>query len=113
MTYDELNEIILRGDPDEWLSQDQRYFIYKGDLNLRIEMIDRQNDSRTGERFSEPWSEALRTGHPATRQIFGIIYGGTLVMEVETVLIDHRATPRIPRRPFDHEPLELQLWQDS
>ena len=49
MTYDELNEIILRGDPDEWLSQEQG-LIYKGDLNLRIEMTDRDY-SRNGERF--------------------------------------------------------------
>ena len=54
MTYDELNEIILRADPEEWLQQDQQGFIYKGDLNLRIEMIDREDDSRTGKRFSEP-----------------------------------------------------------
>jgi hypothetical protein len=95
MTYDELNEIILRADPDEWLQQDPG-FIYKGDLNLRIEMIDRETDSRTGERFSEPWSEALRTAHPATRQIFWILYGGTLVMEVETVVIDQRTVVPLP-----------------
>jgi len=64
MTYDELNEIILRAEPDEWISQDQQGFIYKGDLNLRIEMIDREDDSRSGKRFSEPWSEALHTAHP-------------------------------------------------
>jgi hypothetical protein len=107
MTYDELNEIILRGDPDEWLSQDQEFFIYKGDLNLRIEMIDRENDSRSGERFSEPWTEALRTGHPATRQIFGIIYGGTLVMEVDTVLIDQRTIVPLAESP-DH--LTMSRW---
>jgi hypothetical protein len=95
MTYDELNEIILRGDPDEWLQQDPG-FIYKGDLNLRIEMIDRETDSRTGKRFSEPWAEALRTGHPATRQIFWILYGGTLVMEVDTVVIDQRTVVPLP-----------------
>jgi hypothetical protein len=95
MTYDELNEIILRADPDEWLQQDPG-FIYKGDLNLRIEMIDRETDSRTGERFSEPWSEALRTAHPATRQIFWILYGGTLVMEVDTVVIDQRTVVPLP-----------------
>ena len=74
MTYDELNEIILRADPDEWISQEPG-FIYKGDLNLRIEIIDRENDSRTGEHFSEPWTEVVRTAHPATRQIFWILYG--------------------------------------
>ena len=67
LTYEELNRIILQGNPEDWLSRDQRYFIYKGDLNLRIEMIDREIDSRTGKRFSEPWIEALRTAHPATR----------------------------------------------
>jgi hypothetical protein len=101
MTYDELNEIILRGDADEWLSQGPGYFIYKGDLNLRIEMVDRENDSRTGERFSEAWTEALRTSHPATRQIFAIIYGGTLVMEVDTVMIDQRTIVPLPESP-DH-----------
>jgi hypothetical protein len=100
MTYDELNEIILRGDPDEWLSQDPG-LIYKGDLNLRIEMIDREDDSRTGERFSEPWTEALRTAHPATRQIFWILYGGTLVMEVDTVVIDQHTIVPLPESP-DH-----------
>ena len=99
MTYDELNEIILRGDPEEWLSQEPG-LIYKGDLNLRIEMIDREN-SRTGERFSEPWTEALRTAHPATRQIFWILYGGTLVMEVDTVVIDQRTIVPLPDSP-DH-----------
>jgi hypothetical protein len=99
MTYDELSEIVLRGDPDEWLSQDPG-FIYKGDLNLRIEMIDHEN-SRTGERFSEPWTESLRTAHPATRQIFWILYGGTLVMEVDTVVIDQRTIVPLPQSP-DH-----------
>ena len=100
MTYDELNEIILRGDPEEWISQDQQ-FIYKGDLNLRIEMLDREDDSRSGKRFSEPWTEALRTAHPATRQIFWIIYGGTVVMAVDTVLIDQHTIVPLPESP-DH-----------
>jgi hypothetical protein len=94
MTYDELNEIILRGDPDEWLSQDQ-WLIYKGELNLRIEMTDREYSS-TGERFREPWTEALPAAHPATRQIFWILYGGTLVMEVHTVVIDQRTMVPLP-----------------
>jgi hypothetical protein len=106
MTYDELNEIILRGDPEEWLSQDPG-LIYKGDLNLRIEMIDREDDSRTGERFREPWAEALRTAHPATRQIFWILYGGTLVMEVDTVVIDRRTFVPLPESP-DHS--TMSLW---
>jgi hypothetical protein len=110
MTYDELNEIILRGDADEWLSHDKGYFIYKGDLNLRIEMIEREDDSRTGERFSEPWAEALRTGHPATRQIFGIIYGGTLVMEVDTVVIDQHTIVPLPESP-DHS--TMSRWNYS
>jgi hypothetical protein len=101
MTYDELNEIILRGDPDEWISQglseDQR-IIYKGDLNLRIEMTDRDY-SRTGERFSEPWTEAVRAAHPATRQIFWILYGGTLVVEVHTVVIDQHTIVPLPESP--------------
>ena len=98
MTYDELNEIILRGDPDEWLSQglsEDQWLIYKGDLNLRIEMADREH-SRTGERFSEPWTEALRTAHPATRQVFWLLYGGTLVMEVDTVMIDQHTIVPLP-----------------
>jgi hypothetical protein len=100
MTYDELNEIILRGDPDEWLSLDQR-FIYKGDLNLRIEMLDHEDDSRSGKRFTEPWTEALHTAHPATRQIFWVIYGGTVVVEVDTVVIDQRTIVPLPESP-DH-----------
>ena len=99
MTYDELNEIILRADPDEWLSQDQ-CLIYKGDLNLRIEMTDREYSS-TGERVSEPWTEAIPTSHPAMRQIFWIVYGGTLVMEVDTVVIDQRIIVPLPEYP-DH-----------
>ena len=101
MTHDELNEIILRGDPDEWLSHDPAYFIYKGDLNLRIEMIDREKDSRSGKRFSEPWTETLRTTHPATRQLFAIIYAGTLVRVVDTVVIDQRTIVPLPESP-DH-----------
>lgn len=99
MTYDELNEIILRGDPDEWISQEQS-LIYKGDLNLRIEMTDRDYSSN-GERFSEPWTEAVRAAHPATRQVFWILYGGTLVMEVHTVVIDQRTIVPLPESP-DH-----------
>jgi hypothetical protein len=99
MTYDELNEIILRGDPYEWISQEQG-LIYKGDLNLRIEMTDRDYSSN-GERFSEPWTEALRAAHPATRQIFWILYGGTLVVEVHTVVIDQRTFVPLPDSP-DH-----------
>jgi hypothetical protein len=97
MTYDELNEIILRGDPYEWISQEQG-LIYKGDLNLRIEMTDRDY-SRNGERFSEPWTEALRAAHPATRQIFWILYGGTLVVEVHTVVIDRHTIVPLPESP--------------
>ena len=99
MTYDELNQIILRGDPDEWLSQDQ-WLIYKGDLNLRIEMTERDY-SRNGERFREPWTEALHTAHPATRQIFWVIYGGTVVVEVDTVVIDQHTIVPLPESP-DH-----------
>ena len=99
MTYDELNEIILRGDPDEWLSQEQG-LIYKGDLNLRIEMTDRDYSSN-GERLSEPWTEALPAVHRATRQIFWILYGGTLVLEVDTVVIDQRTFVPLPESP-DH-----------
>jgi hypothetical protein len=101
MTYDELNEIILRGDPDEWLSQgmsEEQGLIYKGDLNLRIEMTDRDY-SRNGERFSEPWTEAVRAAHPATRQIFWILYGGTLVVEVHTVVIDQHTFVPLPESP--------------
>jgi hypothetical protein len=107
MTYDELNEIILRGDPDEWLSQDSARFIYKGDLNLRIEMLDREDDSRTGKRFTEPWAEALHTAHPATRQICWVIYGGTVVVEVDTVVIDQRTIVPLPESP-DH--LTMSRW---
>jgi hypothetical protein len=111
MTYDELNEIILRGDPDEWISQglseDQR-IIYKGDLNLRIEMTDRDY-SRNGERFSEPWTEALRAAHPATRQIFWILYGGTLVVEVHTVVIDQRTIVPLPESP-DHSTMSRRNY---
>jgi hypothetical protein len=89
----------LRGDPDEWLSQDPG-LVYKGDLSLRIEMTDRDY-SRTGERFSEPWTEALRAVHPATRQVFWILYGGTLVMEVDTVMIDQHTIVPLPESP-DH-----------
>ena len=99
MTYDELNEIFLRGDPDEWLSLDAARFIYKGNLNLRIEMLDREGDSRSGKRFREPWAEALRTAHPATRQIFWVIYGGTAVVEVDTVVIDQRTIVPLPESP--------------
>jgi hypothetical protein len=101
MTYDELNEIILRGDPNEWISQglsEDQWLIYKGDLNLRIEMTDRDY-SRNGERFSEPWTEALRAAHPATRQIFWILYGGTLVVEVDTVVIDQHTIVPLPESP--------------
>jgi len=99
MTYDELNEIILRGDPDEWVSQDPG-LVYKGDLNLRIEMTDRDY-SKNGERFREPWTEALHTANPATRQVFWILYGGTLVKEVHTVVIDQRTIVPLPESP-DH-----------
>jgi hypothetical protein len=107
MTYDELDEIILRGDPYEWISQEQS-LIYKGDLNLRIEMADREY-SRTGERFSEPWTEALRTAHPATRQIFWILYGGTLVMEVHTVVIDQHTIVPLPDSP-DHSTMSRRNY---
>ena len=106
MTYEELNEIILRGDPDEWLSQDE-WFIYKGDLNLRIEMAGHEVDSRSGKRFTEPWAEALRTAHPATRQIFWVVYGGTAVVEVDTVVIDQRTIVPLPESP-DH--LIMSRW---
>jgi hypothetical protein len=111
MTYDELNEIFLRGDPDEWLSQglsEEQGLIYKGDLNLRIEMTDRDY-SRNGERFSEPWTEALRAAHPATRQIFWILYGGTLVVEVHTVVIDQHTFVPLPDSP-DHSTMSRRNY---
>jgi hypothetical protein len=99
MTYDELNQIILRADPDEWVSQDPG-LVYKGDLNLRIEMTDRDYSSN-GERVSEDWTEALPAVHRARRQIFWILYGGTLVMEVDTVVIDQHTFVPLPQSP-DH-----------
>jgi hypothetical protein len=57
--------------------------------------------SRNGERFREPWAEALPAGHHPTRQIFWILYGGTLVMEVHTVVIDQHTFVPLPESP-DH-----------
>ncbi len=94
MTYDELNEIILRGNPDEWLSEEAD-LIYKGDLNLRIYMADRE-ESETGESFSEDWSDSLAAVHPATRLVFWVFYGSTRVMQVYTVNIDQRTTVPLP-----------------
>jgi hypothetical protein len=108
MTYDELNEIILRGDPDEWLLQEQG-LIYKGDLNMRIEMTDRDY-STNGKRFSEPWAQAVRAVHPATQQIFWILYGGTLVLEVDTVVIDRHTFVPLPESP-DHS--TMSRWNYS
>ncbi len=94
MTYAELNEIILRGNPDEWLSE-EAFLIYKGDLNLRIYMTGRE-ESDTGESFSEDWSDALPAVHPATRLVYWILYGSTRVMEVHAVNIDQRTTVPLP-----------------
>jgi hypothetical protein len=92
MTYDELNSIILRGDPNQWLSQ-ERWLIYKRDLNLRIEMADH---SGTGDSFHADWTENFPAAHPATRQVFFIHYGSTPVMDVHTVNIDQRTTVPLP-----------------
>jgi hypothetical protein len=94
MTYDELNAIILRGGPNEWLSQEE-LLIFRGDLNLRIEMADRER-SGTGDSFTENWTEALPTAHPATRQVYWVYYGSTKVMDVHTVNIDQRTTVPLP-----------------
>lgn len=99
MTYDELNEIIRRGNRREWLSNNE-FLVFKGDLNLRIEMADHEN-SRTGESFREAWSDALPAVHPATRQVFWIHYGDTRVMEIHAVDIDQRTVVPLPDSP-DH-----------
>jgi hypothetical protein len=108
MTYDELNEIILRGDPNEWLSREE-FLIYKGDLNLRIEMADRVRSS-TGEPFSEDWSDALPAVHPATQLIFWIHYGNTKVDEVYAVDIDQRTTVPLPD---SHDHSSMSMWNYS
>jgi hypothetical protein len=69
MTYEELNQIILRANAYEWLSENE-LLIYKGDLHLRIEMADRER-SETGRPFTEDWADAL-PGHPPTRQVYWI-----------------------------------------
>jgi hypothetical protein len=94
MTYDDLNSIILQGDPNQWLSQ-ERWLINRGDLRLRIEMVDRAH-SDTGDSFREDWTENLPEAHPATRQVFWVHYGSTPVMEVHTVIIDQRTTVPLP-----------------
>jgi hypothetical protein len=94
MTYEDLNSIIMHGEPDQWLSQ-ERWLIYKSDLNLRIEMADREH-SDTGDPFTEDWTDDFPAAHPATRQIFWIHYGSTLVMEVHTVNIDQRTMVPLP-----------------
>lgn len=93
MTYDELIEIIGRGNPDEWISE-EAFLIHKGDLNLRIEMVDRER-SDTGDGFHEDWTEGLG-GHPPKRQVFWIYYGSTRVMEIHTVVIDQRTIVPLP-----------------
>jgi hypothetical protein len=92
MTYDDLNSIILRGDPDQWISQ-ERWLIYKNDLNLRIEMVDH---SGTGDPFHEDWAENFPAAHPPTRQVFWIHYGSTPVMDVHTANIDQRTMVPLP-----------------
>ncbi len=94
MTYDELNEIILRGDPQEWLSE-EAFLIYRGDLNLRIYMADRE-ESGAGDAFREDWSDALPAVHPPTRKIYWVLYGNTRVTEVHAVLIDQRTVVPLP-----------------
>jgi hypothetical protein len=104
MTYEEVNEIILRGNVDEWMPEDER-LIYKGDLHLRIEMAD-DGRSATGEPFSEPWASILG-GHPPTKQVYWIHYGSTRVAEVPTVSIDQRT--HIPL-PDAHDHSSMSAW---
>lgn len=88
MTYDELNKIISRGEPQEWLSKEAN-LIYKDDLNLRIYMADRE-ESETGDEFREDWSDALPAAHAPTRKVYWILYGSTRVLDLHAVVIDQR-----------------------
>ena len=94
MNREELNRIILQGNPEDWDSLEEM-LIFKGDLNLRIELADREY-SDTGDSFTEDWTEALPAVHPATKQVFWVHYGSTKVMEVHTVNIDQRTWVPLP-----------------
>jgi hypothetical protein len=66
--------------------------------------------STNGKRFREPWAEGVHAVHPATQQIFWILYGGTLVLEVDTVVIDGHTFVPLPESP-DHS--SMSRWNYS
>jgi hypothetical protein len=94
MTYEELVAIFRTGDRDEWISEDE-FLVFKGDLNLRIEMA-RRGWSGTGDAFVETWTTSLSSGRPLTRQVYIVHYGSTKVMEVHTVVTEHRTIVPLP-----------------
>jgi len=71
MNREELNRIILQGNPEDWDSLEEM-LIFKGDLNLRIELADREYSDtgirlrKTGQRRSQPCTPRLNKSSGST-----------------------------------------------
>ena len=93
MTYDEVLEVIGRGQREDWLVVGGAR-VYKGDLNLRIE---EQQGGLSGTEFDEPWLDVLPKGPKAPKRlVFWVYYGVNRIMEVHTVLLDGRTIVPFP-----------------
>ena len=94
MTYDEVVEAIGRGRQDDWLSVAPSW-IYKRDLNLRIEEVE-EGTGMSGTEFHEPWVDDLPLMEPARRIVFWVYYGVNRIMEIHTVIVDGRTIVPLP-----------------
>lgn len=107
MSYDELMEIVGTSSRDDWLRRPGGTFVYKGDLNVRIEDASDSLSSQARE-SREPWAERMSDTTPLTR-VFRIYYGVTPAEEVYAVLINGRTVVPVPKGP--EEELAISEWE--
>jgi hypothetical protein len=94
MTYDEAVAAIGRGQKSDWLERGGLW-VYKGDLNLRIEEAE-EGESMSGTEFHEPWVDDLFATEAPKRIVYWVYYGVNRIMEIHTVLVDGRIIVPLP-----------------
>jgi len=85
MQHAELMEIILNSDREDWLYNDpKRTYVYRGDLNIRIEVRDPLEHQGN---FVAEWANC-HSDASARRQFYDVYYGASVVESFMLVSVD-------------------------
>ncbi|MGI9440689.1 MAG: hypothetical protein ACR2OT_06890 [Parvibaculales bacterium] len=103
--FDDILSTIEQSDPkNDWVGvifeSSLDYYVYKDDVNLRIEELkdypDSENESSERELFSEPWLDNLPNNR-TYRRYYKIYFNSSILIEIMLLSVDGgRATIPLP-----------------